>query len=87
MNNVAYFILTARVELKHEDPRWIGAWWFGFALGGVLMFFFTLLLFCFPKTREVAKDDEETSDIEELNTLTDEEVVALKVEAGRSFSI
>ncbi|GIX75057.1 solute carrier organic anion transporter family member 3A1 [Caerostris extrusa] len=32
-----------------EDPRWIGAWWIGFLLQGILLLMFTLPLALFPR--------------------------------------
>ncbi|EEC14783.1 hypothetical protein IscW_ISCW011148, partial [Ixodes scapularis] len=32
-----------------EDPRWIGAWWLGFAVLGFLQLLFAIPLFFFPK--------------------------------------
>jgi hypothetical protein len=37
------FNLTAR------DPRWIGAWWLGFVIFGILIFFLSILLLGFPR--------------------------------------
>ncbi|CAG2104452.1 unnamed protein product [Medioppia subpectinata] len=55
------FLLSAYVLTYYEnplidpgitdkrDPRYVGAWWIGFALLGVLIFIFALPLFMFPK--------------------------------------
>ncbi|XP_023221334.1 solute carrier organic anion transporter family member 4C1-like, partial [Centruroides sculpturatus] len=40
-----------------NDPRWIGAWWIGFLVLGVLLLFFTFLLLLFP--REMKKSNQE----------------------------
>ncbi|XP_035215736.1 solute carrier organic anion transporter family member 74D-like, partial [Stegodyphus dumicola] len=32
-----------------NDPRWIGAWWLGFVLQGIVLAIFTLPLFLFPR--------------------------------------
>ncbi|KFM75765.1 Solute carrier organic anion transporter family member 4C1, partial [Stegodyphus mimosarum] len=32
-----------------DDPRWIGAWWLGFVLQGIVLAIFTLPLFLFPR--------------------------------------
>lgn len=36
--------------LSMNDPRWVGAWWIGFVLLGVLLFLFSVPMFFFPKT-------------------------------------
>ncbi|GAB0091795.1 hypothetical protein DMENIID0001_066770 [Sergentomyia squamirostris] len=35
--------------ITRADPRWIGAWWFGWFLLGIVLFFFASLLFLFPR--------------------------------------
>lgn len=32
-----------------RDPRWVGAWWLGFIILGVLIFIFSLPMILFPK--------------------------------------
>lgn len=34
---------------KTKDPRWVGAWWLGFIVLGVLIFIFSLPMILFPK--------------------------------------
>ncbi|XP_028968597.1 solute carrier organic anion transporter family member 5A1 [Galendromus occidentalis] len=36
-------------DYDHEDPRWIGAWWMGFAILSFFMIFFSVPLLLFPK--------------------------------------
>ena len=36
-------------HLSNKDPRWVGAWWMGFLLLGVLILIFTLPMFMFPR--------------------------------------
>uniref|UniRef100_A0A1L8DDZ5 Solute carrier organic anion transporter family member n=2 Tax=Nyssomyia neivai TaxID=330878 RepID=A0A1L8DDZ5_9DIPT len=35
--------------ITKSDPRWIGAWWFGWFFLGVILFFFAAILFLFPR--------------------------------------
>ena len=37
--------------LTTADPRWVGAWWFGFVIGGILLAIVAIPLFAFPKVR------------------------------------
>ncbi|KAJ8417547.1 hypothetical protein AAFF_G00223900 [Aldrovandia affinis] len=46
----AVFIDTSKLDITPEDPRWIGAWWGGFLLCGVLLFFSALFMFGFPQS-------------------------------------
>ncbi|XP_035273141.1 solute carrier organic anion transporter family member 3A1-like isoform X2 [Anguilla anguilla] len=46
----AIFIDTSKLDITPEDPRWIGAWWGGFLLCGVLLFFSALFMFGFPQS-------------------------------------
>ncbi|XP_029845034.2 solute carrier organic anion transporter family member 74D [Ixodes scapularis] len=41
-----------------EDPRWIGAWWLGFAVLGFLQLLFAIPLFFFPKHLVDDSEDE-----------------------------
>ncbi|XP_054158013.1 solute carrier organic anion transporter family member 74D-like [Oppia nitens] len=36
-------------KISRNDPRWIGAWWVGFLVLGVLILIFTIPMFLFPK--------------------------------------
>ncbi|XP_016347758.1 solute carrier organic anion transporter family member 3A1 [Sinocyclocheilus anshuiensis] len=46
----ALFIDTTKLNITPDDPRWIGAWWGGFLLCGVLLFFSALFMFGFPQS-------------------------------------
>lgn len=37
------------VDMSPRDPRWLGAWWLGFVVFGVLTFIFALPMLCFPR--------------------------------------
>jgi sodium-independent organic anion transporter len=37
------------LDVKETDPEWVGAWWAGFVLVGVLGIFFSLPLFLYPR--------------------------------------
>ena len=37
------------VDFNEKDPRWIGAWWFGYPIIGSLILFFAIPLVCFPQ--------------------------------------
>ncbi|XP_077119543.1 solute carrier organic anion transporter family member 3A1 [Ranitomeya variabilis] len=53
---------TSKLEITPEDPRWIGAWWAGFLLCGALLFFSSLLMFGFPQSLSICKDNSEESE-------------------------
>ncbi|XP_072026899.1 solute carrier organic anion transporter family member 5A1-like [Amphiura filiformis] len=36
-------------DIPHYDPRWIGAWWLGFIVAGIVMIVCALPMFLFPK--------------------------------------
>ncbi|XP_062860621.1 solute carrier organic anion transporter family member 3A1 [Trichomycterus rosablanca] len=40
----------SKLEITPDDPRWIGAWWGGFLLCSVLLFFSAILMFGFPSS-------------------------------------
>ncbi|XP_065573704.1 solute carrier organic anion transporter family member 74D-like isoform X2 [Artemia franciscana] len=44
-----YVDIFAEPEITAKDPRWIGAWWLGMLLVGVLMLITSLAMFAFPK--------------------------------------
>lgn len=51
--------------LRPNDPRWIGAWWMGYLLFGLLSIVISIPLFFFPKTSNSSSyqnEDEEASD-------------------------
>ncbi|XP_048886479.1 solute carrier organic anion transporter family member 3A1-like [Brienomyrus brachyistius] len=59
----AVFIGSSRLDITPDDPRWIGAWWGGFILCGVLLFSSALPMFGFPPSlvehEEVGRCDSE----------------------------
>jgi len=61
-------IISDEIEIGPEDPRWIGAWWFGYVTCGSLMLAISLTLFFFPKTMKTP---------EQATTITPEESSAL----------
>ena len=48
------------------DPRWIGAWWMGFVLQGILLVIFTIPIALFPRKlpsqKDIKKVDVDASD-------------------------
>ncbi|CAL1277923.1 unnamed protein product [Larinioides sclopetarius] len=55
-----------------HNPRWVGAWWMGFFILGVAIFFFTILLALFPKElpeRFRSEKKELKDDIEKENEI------------------
>ena len=44
-----YVDLGVQTSLTQRDPRWVGAWWLGFAIFGVLCCFWSFWLLGFPK--------------------------------------
>lgn len=51
---------------SRNDPRWIGAWWLGFIIFGIILLFFSFLLLLFP--RNLKKNNPEC--IEETSSST-----------------
>ncbi|XP_046848352.1 LOW QUALITY PROTEIN: solute carrier organic anion transporter family member 4A1-like [Xenia sp. Carnegie-2017] len=55
------------VNLKPRDPQWIGAWWLGFVIFGILTIIFSILLLAFPRelpgSREVRKEEIEKGNL------------------------
>uniref|UniRef100_A0A914Q176 Solute carrier organic anion transporter family member n=1 Tax=Panagrolaimus davidi TaxID=227884 RepID=A0A914Q176_9BILA len=46
-----YYKFDKPLGLTPVDPEWIGRWWLGFLLIGLILFFPSLLLFFFPKPK------------------------------------
>ncbi|XP_076817683.1 solute carrier organic anion transporter family member 4A1-like [Clavelina lepadiformis] len=44
-----YTEVGRRPDLSQTDAAWVGAWWFGFLICGVLIFIFSIPLLMFPK--------------------------------------
>ena len=40
--------ISADVDISQKDPRWVGAWWFGFMIIGAAMLLWTLPVVLFP---------------------------------------
>ncbi|XP_064620771.1 solute carrier organic anion transporter family member 4A1-like [Lineus longissimus] len=38
---------TNKLTLANTDPRWVGAWWIGFMLSGILAILCSLVVYCF----------------------------------------
>lgn len=76
-------LFSYNVSLTPSDPRWIGAWWGGFIICGVVLILMSLPFFAFPKvlSREKRKILENKS--KEL-LLNEEDQVANK-EYGRTI--
>lgn len=45
-----YISPTLTPTITTSDPRWLGAWWLGWGLLGVILFGFASLVALFPKT-------------------------------------
>ena len=54
-----YVKLTEKPSFVEGDPRWIGAWWLGPPLIGLLVFIFAILVALFPRRLPV-KDSQLT---------------------------
>ena len=37
------------MDFDSEDPRWIGNWWIGFLVGGILTVVLSVPILCLPK--------------------------------------
>uniref|UniRef100_A0A8C5ERE6 Solute carrier organic anion transporter family member n=1 Tax=Gouania willdenowi TaxID=441366 RepID=A0A8C5ERE6_GOUWI len=62
----AIFIDTTKLGITPDDPRWIGAWWAGFLLCGVLLFSSALLMFGFPQSLPTNRREEEEAESEQV---------------------
>ncbi|VDI50018.1 solute carrier organic anion transporter family, member 3A [Mytilus galloprovincialis] len=55
------YVTLEDVTITTRDPRWIGAWWLGFLIFGIISIVISLPLFCFPKhfqsNKEVIKTE------------------------------
>uniref|UniRef100_A0A0N5BGB6 Solute carrier organic anion transporter family member n=1 Tax=Strongyloides papillosus TaxID=174720 RepID=A0A0N5BGB6_STREA len=63
-NRIYYTFSAPPPGLTAKDPTWIGAWWLGFLIIGIVAIFPSLILFFFPsgknsKFAEVSETDEE----------------------------
>lgn len=57
---------TGKLGITPDDPRWIGAWWFGFLLCGALLFCSALFMFGFPHSLPTREKKEEGADSEHV---------------------
>lgn len=44
-----YTDVTKSVDMKSSDPQWIGNWWIGFLVGGILTVVTSIPILCLPK--------------------------------------
>jgi hypothetical protein len=51
-----FFLQPKGFNLTANDPRWIGAWWLGFVIFGILIFILSILLLGFPRELPGAKE-------------------------------
>lgn len=57
---LSYFCLSLYIDptlhpvIKQSDPRWLGAWWLGWLILGLMMGLFAFLIAMFPK--DLAKE-------------------------------
>lgn len=49
---------AGKLGITPDDPRWIGAWWFGFLLCGALLFCSALFMFGFPHSLPTREKEE-----------------------------
>ncbi|KAK3878540.1 hypothetical protein Pcinc_016839 [Petrolisthes cinctipes] len=50
------FVDTSGMTSDHKHPRWIGMWWGGFLLCGLLLILMSIPFFMFPKTLKKEKE-------------------------------
>ncbi|XP_071542524.1 solute carrier organic anion transporter family member 3A1 [Panulirus ornatus] len=50
------FVDTSVMQADHKHPRWIGMWWGGFLLCGLLLLFISIPFFMFPKMLKKEKE-------------------------------
>ena len=53
------FIQPSGLNLTPKDPRWIGAWWLGFLVFGLLFFLLAITISGFPSSLPGAKERRE----------------------------
>ena len=64
--------------LKETDPGWVGAWWMGFILCGMIAIMVSILFFMFPKkypdTDAIKKERVKLASIQRKKTVTEEDL-------------
>lgn len=50
------FVDTSVMQANHKHPRWIGMWWGGFLLCGLMLLMISIPFFMFPKTLKKEKE-------------------------------
>ncbi|XP_055837514.1 solute carrier organic anion transporter family member 74D [Episyrphus balteatus] len=81
------FIDTSKTPLiDKKDPRWLGAWWFGWTILGTIMFLFSGLIGLFPKELPKKKDKQQYSSVLPQVLRTDELMVDDGVPMERRIS-
>jgi hypothetical protein len=53
------------VDMNPQDPRWIGAWWLGFVIFGIVSLFLALPLALFPKQLKMSAKDTAKDKVQE----------------------
>lgn len=43
------FRFASKLKINPSDSNWVGAWYVGFIIFGILIFFTSFFFFCFPK--------------------------------------
>ncbi|XP_076056544.1 organic anion transporting polypeptide 30B isoform X2 [Oratosquilla oratoria] len=64
----AFFFDVSQLKIDHKHPRWIGMWWGGFLICGLLLLSISVFFFMFPKTlkreKEKVRLEEKTKEFE-----------------------
>jgi len=75
-------LLSFDLKISRDDSRWLGAWWIGFLICGVFIFFTSFPFFCFPKTlrknRNIYKKDKHYIESESGNAGVDSGLMEIK---------
>ncbi|XP_048769792.2 solute carrier organic anion transporter family member 2B1-like isoform X2 [Ostrea edulis] len=51
------YVTLEEVDMDHRDPRWIGAWWLGFIVFGIISIFLAAPLPFFPRRMKMSPKD------------------------------
>uniref|UniRef100_A0A8C5DI55 Solute carrier organic anion transporter family member n=1 Tax=Gouania willdenowi TaxID=441366 RepID=A0A8C5DI55_GOUWI len=67
------FVDLEAITITHKDSRWVGAWWLGFIITGIVMLMSSIPFWFFPKSlpKQRSKEEEETNT--ELDTVAEQE--------------